>query len=176
MTWLRCFFFFQAEDGIRDGRVTGVKTCALPIWAAGSPPAYRISRLWGTRRAGPPAARRDRRARRRSRPGRQGRSRRSPPCRRAMIRFAVRRRRTYLASVLPWGTSILVRRVARCAYGDEAPAALALAALRRRLRPARTLRRLGVPRPQRPRLATSRGRADHAAAHTLHRGRDVPAR
>src|SRR6266581_6444375 len=25
------FFFFQAEDGIRDGRVTGVKTCALPI-------------------------------------------------------------------------------------------------------------------------------------------------
>src|SRR5690348_17927762 len=26
-----CFFFFQAEDGIRDGRVTGVQTCALPI-------------------------------------------------------------------------------------------------------------------------------------------------
>src|SRR5438876_2389160 len=28
-----CFllcFFFQAEDGIRDGRVTGVQTCALP--------------------------------------------------------------------------------------------------------------------------------------------------
>src|SRR5690348_18244516 len=25
-------FFFQAEDGIRDGRVTGVQTCALPIW------------------------------------------------------------------------------------------------------------------------------------------------
>src|SRR5690348_18420737 len=25
------FFFFQAEDGIRDGRVTGVQTCALPI-------------------------------------------------------------------------------------------------------------------------------------------------
>src|SRR5690348_17550535 len=24
-------FFFQAEDGIRDGRVTGVQTCALPI-------------------------------------------------------------------------------------------------------------------------------------------------
>src|SRR4051794_7699519 len=29
------FFFFQAEDGIRDGRVTGVQTCALPIWPAG---------------------------------------------------------------------------------------------------------------------------------------------
>src|SRR5690348_17935525 len=28
------FFFFQAEDGIRDGRVTGVQTCALPIWTA----------------------------------------------------------------------------------------------------------------------------------------------
>src|SRR5690348_17909600 len=25
-------FFFQAEDGIRDGRVTGVQTCALPIF------------------------------------------------------------------------------------------------------------------------------------------------
>src|SRR5438876_7489084 len=25
------FFFFQAEGGIRDGRVTGVQTCALPI-------------------------------------------------------------------------------------------------------------------------------------------------
>src|SRR5439155_21170001 len=27
------FFFFQAEDGIRDGHVTGVQTCALPIYA-----------------------------------------------------------------------------------------------------------------------------------------------
>src|SRR5690606_40048133 len=26
-------FFFQAEDGIRDFHVTGVQTCALPIWA-----------------------------------------------------------------------------------------------------------------------------------------------
>ena len=25
-------FFFQAEDGIRDWSVTGVQTCALPIW------------------------------------------------------------------------------------------------------------------------------------------------
>src|SRR3989442_1942747 len=29
----RTFFFFQAEDGIRDADVTGVQTCALPIWA-----------------------------------------------------------------------------------------------------------------------------------------------
>src|SRR2546422_7082713 len=27
------FFFFQAEDGIRDVAVTGVQTCALPIWS-----------------------------------------------------------------------------------------------------------------------------------------------
>src|SRR5256885_5302601 len=28
-----CWFFFQAEDGIRDYKVTGVQTCALPISA-----------------------------------------------------------------------------------------------------------------------------------------------
>src|ERR1041384_332398 len=28
------FFFFQAEDGIRDKLVTGVQTCALPIWSS----------------------------------------------------------------------------------------------------------------------------------------------
>src|SRR5207253_3739624 len=28
------FFFFQAEDGIRDGHVTGVQTCALPIFVS----------------------------------------------------------------------------------------------------------------------------------------------
>src|SRR6266536_6106386 len=36
------FFFFQAEDGIRDPLVTGVQTCALPIlrsWAATAPEA-----------------------------------------------------------------------------------------------------------------------------------------
>src|SRR6266487_5488066 len=33
MIQLFFFFFFQAEDGIRDGRVTGVQTCALPISA-----------------------------------------------------------------------------------------------------------------------------------------------
>src|SRR2546427_8629223 len=29
---LSSFFFFQAEDGIRDLTVTGVQTCALPIY------------------------------------------------------------------------------------------------------------------------------------------------
>src|SRR2546430_11772848 len=33
------FFFFQAEDGIRDLTVTGVQTCALPISFARSPRA-----------------------------------------------------------------------------------------------------------------------------------------
>src|SRR5256884_5432465 len=33
VTYLSCFFFFfQAEDGIRDVAVTGVQTCALPIY------------------------------------------------------------------------------------------------------------------------------------------------
>src|SRR2546430_6149527 len=30
------FFFFQAEDGIRDLTVTGVQTCALPIYVYAS--------------------------------------------------------------------------------------------------------------------------------------------
>src|SRR5256885_7266459 len=34
----KLFFFFQAEDGIRDYKVTGVQTCALPICCATSPP------------------------------------------------------------------------------------------------------------------------------------------
>src|SRR2546422_2575179 len=41
-TVFRFFFFFQAEDGIRDVAVTGVQTCALPIsphklWISGGP-------------------------------------------------------------------------------------------------------------------------------------------
>src|SRR6266566_7053704 len=34
-TNVRFFFFFQAEDGIRDYKVTGVQTCALPICLRG---------------------------------------------------------------------------------------------------------------------------------------------
>src|SRR3989442_14054650 len=37
---MRFFFFFQAEDGIRDADVTGVQTCALPIYLL-SPRAFR---------------------------------------------------------------------------------------------------------------------------------------
>src|SRR5437016_7815285 len=32
------FFFFQAEDGIRDWSVTGVQTCALPIFSRHASP------------------------------------------------------------------------------------------------------------------------------------------
>src|SRR5258708_32198709 len=36
------FFFFQAEDGIRDDLVTGVQTCALPISFEPVNPMYRV--------------------------------------------------------------------------------------------------------------------------------------
>src|SRR5258708_14532175 len=43
------FFFFQAEDGIRDDLVTGVQTCALPICVLPDFPGWRDA-------AGPAAA------------------------------------------------------------------------------------------------------------------------
>src|SRR5699024_11825197 len=55
------FFFFQAEDGIRDRNVTGVQTCALPIsgsWPAASrtscPETPAVSSATGRRRWRPP--------------------------------------------------------------------------------------------------------------------------
>src|SRR5690606_41028149 len=36
-------FFFQAEDGIRDFHVTGVQTCALPIYHPKLPRGRRVS-------------------------------------------------------------------------------------------------------------------------------------
>src|SRR2546430_7067997 len=39
------FFFFQAEDGIRDLTVTGVQTCALPICSRGDQAAAAIEDL-----------------------------------------------------------------------------------------------------------------------------------
>src|SRR5207302_3632297 len=41
---MRSFFFFQAEDGIRDFHVTGVQTCALPI--SGRPGHVARTLLW----------------------------------------------------------------------------------------------------------------------------------
>src|SRR2546427_1910048 len=37
------FFFFQAEDGIRDLTVTGVQTCALPICFVSRAPRWAIA-------------------------------------------------------------------------------------------------------------------------------------
>src|SRR5215467_14902567 len=39
------YFFFQAEDGIRDYKVTGVQTCALPIWSLIPPKIGELSPL-----------------------------------------------------------------------------------------------------------------------------------
>src|SRR5436189_523259 len=59
------FFFFQAEDGIRDTSVTGVQTCALPIWSAGATgagvrrlPHAGVQPLPGPERGGEPPLRR----------------------------------------------------------------------------------------------------------------------
>src|SRR5690606_19087559 len=55
-------FFFQAEDGIRDFHVTGVQTCALPIWVRENRSASGFGMRWGVRVRVAPcagAARRD---------------------------------------------------------------------------------------------------------------------
>src|SRR2546430_4526548 len=55
------FFFFQAEDGIRDLTVTGVQTCALPIfYAAAGPVRHRVGRLGQGGRRHPARCRRAR--------------------------------------------------------------------------------------------------------------------
>src|SRR2546430_8761354 len=79
-----CFFFFQAEDGIRDSTVTGVQTCALPILSDGRAARRRGSRRRTPRRrtARPPAThatdRRDRTALARRRCRRAARPRAKP--------------------------------------------------------------------------------------------------
>src|SRR5205807_2784419 len=47
------FFFFQAEDGIRDYKVTGVQTCALPIYCGlrFAPRSPQSARDWSPVRA-----------------------------------------------------------------------------------------------------------------------------
>src|SRR3712207_6855531 len=47
--WL-FFFFFQAEDGIRDIGVTGVQTCALPIYQGAAAPRQHREARRGTAR------------------------------------------------------------------------------------------------------------------------------
>src|SRR5256886_16950478 len=42
------FFFFQAEDGIRDLTVTGVQTCALPISVGREGPIIQVGAAFGS--------------------------------------------------------------------------------------------------------------------------------
>src|SRR5256884_8267972 len=44
----QCYFFFQAEDGIRDVAVTGVQTCALPLARLKQHDRYRLKKFWRT--------------------------------------------------------------------------------------------------------------------------------
>src|SRR5207245_7906996 len=47
------YFFFQAEDGIRDATVTGVQTCALPICAERDRPRRDNNHLPSSQPGGP---------------------------------------------------------------------------------------------------------------------------
>src|SRR5699024_11713669 len=51
-TCMYVYFFFQAEDGIRDRNVTGVQTCALPIFSChgAAPPTAGVAWLWERKR------------------------------------------------------------------------------------------------------------------------------
>src|SRR5438034_11811151 len=70
------FFFFQAEDGIRDHCVTGVQTCALPIWLCRG--AAERGGIWGAI-SGPLSYIVPSRAPPRRRRGPRTRGRRPPP-------------------------------------------------------------------------------------------------
>src|SRR5690625_7739650 len=78
------FFFFQAEDGIRDGHVTGVQTCALPICGAGEADQVGRSRARGHHPGGVHPA---------DRAGRAARHRRGGPRRRALLQRRSEERR-----------------------------------------------------------------------------------
>src|SRR5688572_32107894 len=67
---LEFFFFFQAEDGIRDLTVTGVQTCALPIFPRPTRARAGRRRHVGSRAAGNPHRRRGREIPRRRLPSR----------------------------------------------------------------------------------------------------------
>src|SRR6266568_9433054 len=84
------FFVFQAEDGIRDGTVTGVQTCALPISGrrAGGVGA---SHPWTGREAARPPPDPEAARAARSRPRRERRAGRSRP--RPLLWFRHDRRR-----------------------------------------------------------------------------------
>src|SRR5947207_2703446 len=74
------FFFFQAEDGIRDHCVTGVQTCALPIYGPGRLLSARPAGLLRAHQANRVSARLDSRSDRKGRRAEPGRAacRRTP--------------------------------------------------------------------------------------------------
>src|SRR5207249_8471839 len=80
------FFFFQAEDGIRDRNVTGVQTCALPISSARAVERFADANRSTARADGGPAESGPTR-----RPSRPGRTRSSPCTRRGRARSEERR-------------------------------------------------------------------------------------
>src|SRR5260370_39358992 len=55
-TYYSLIFFFKAEDGIRDSSVTGVQTCALPIWPSAAGPASALAAAREGRAVAGPAA------------------------------------------------------------------------------------------------------------------------
>src|SRR5437879_1701120 len=155
------FFFFQAEDGIRDTSVTGVQTCALPI--------YR------------------RRSRRRARP--QSRADRARPLDRLLLRRPARSRAAGAAprGVMERAASGGASRAGGA--GDRADPSAPLAAraragvparaqAARRVRGARGAGWLGAPPPPRkpPRPLTSRARRPGEAAAGALQRRAAPAR
>src|SRR5699024_12083284 len=89
------FFFFQAEDGIRDRNVTGVQTCALPIFSGISC--------------------------RNSRPTRLSRRRFDTPSAAAAVRLAstIRRSETLVSSTASLESSITSRRSEERRVGKE---------------------------------------------------------
>src|SRR5690348_5723795 len=162
-------FFFQAEDGIRDGRVTGVQTCALPISGA-------INSLWRKRHGGAD-----------TRLARQGRARWPRPRREDRRPRAARRRHgRHLYGPAPHGRRSGGRRhrggrrhsrrqpaVRRADDGVSQDSGAAQGGGRRRHY--RRRRRCHARRGRRGLEANGRARGD-AAGHATRRDRAAPAR
>src|SRR5258707_12358276 len=109
------FFFFQAEDGIRDIGVTGVQTCALPISPGGDssrpePPAHSAPRAppEATAASDPRHAQRQRSARCHAPPPARLETLRAPPA----LAAATRADRAIPRERLPPGASASRRHVA----------------------------------------------------------------
>src|SRR5256885_7509458 len=126
-----CFFFFQAEDGIRDYKVTGVQTCALPIWCG--PRAPENAKPLAVGRRGRPA-------RSRARPGGGSTAARPAGLGRSLARAPARGR-------TPSGRA--GRTAGRARKGRDARAGVVYAASRRAAR--RAHRHGDGPRPRLPR-------------------------